>query len=42
MLSADELLAGSAVTTKVEIPRALLGTDENRRSGGAAAAAERA
>jgi hypothetical protein len=28
MLSADELLAGSAVTTEVEIPRALLGADE--------------
>lgn len=29
MLSADELLAGSAVTTRVEIPRALLGADES-------------
>lgn len=28
MLSADELLGGSAVTTAVEVPRALLGTDE--------------
>jgi len=28
MLSADQLLAGSAITTTVEVPRALLGTDE--------------